>query len=145
MGEQKQRKTLMMELNRTQKRWFSHMQKCAHEVGIPESYRVVIMYLSRNEGANQKKLAEFANKTTAAINRTVKEMSANGYVRIEIDEADMRYTRLYLTEKGMEKAERLKERLRRSDDIITERIGIGTEEELIALLRKICTVIEEEM
>ena len=139
------KKTLMMELGRTHKIWVEHMRKCALEVGIPDSNRMIIMYLSRNPGANQKKLAEFANITTAAINQTVKEMNANGYVRIETDEADLRYTKLFLTDKGMEKAEMLKERLHHSDGVITDVIGIEKEDEIIQLLRKICDVIREDL
>ena len=112
-----------MELGRTHKRWVEHMKKCALEVGIPDSNRMVIMYLYRNPGANQKRIAEFSDKTTAAINQTVKEMTLNGYVRVETDTEDQRYTKLYLTEKGMEKAKLLHERLRRSDEVITSKIS----------------------
>ena len=121
----------MMELSRTQKEWVKHMRKCALEVGIPDSYRMIIMYLSRNPGASQKMLAEFADKTTAAINQTVKEMQANGYIRKETDEADGRYTRLYLTDKGAERSELLRERLRVSDEFITNAIGEEKEKELM--------------
>ena len=128
------RRTLMMAVGRTHKAWVDHMRACALEVGIPESYRPVIMFLSRNEGASQKQLAEFANKTTAAINQTVKEMINDGYIRKECDESDQRYTRLFLTEKGMEKDARLRQKLHNSDDVITSVITKEKEEELISLL-----------
>ena len=139
------RKTLMMALSRTQKEWVKHMRKCALEVGIPESYRTVIMYLSRHPGANQKELAEFSNKTTAAVNQTVKEMQTKEYIRMETDEGDRRYTRLYLTEKGIEKSELLRERLHKSDGVITEMIGKEKEDEIVALLNEVYNVIREEL
>lgn len=118
------------------------MRKCALEVGIPDSYRMIIMYLSRNPGSSQKELAEFASKTTAAINQTVKEMQLNGYIRKETDEKDQRYTKIYLTEKGMEKAELLRGRLRKSDDIITEKMGFENEEKLIEFLDGMAELIK---
>lgn len=121
------------------------MRKCALEVGIPDSYRMIIMFLSRHEGANQKELAEFANKTTAAINQTVKEMQSNGYIKMETDESDRRYTKLYLTEKGLEKSTLLRERLHKSDEVITNIIGREREDEIVALLNYIHRVIKEEL
>ncbi|MBQ7968796.1 MAG: MarR family transcriptional regulator [Clostridia bacterium] len=124
----------MMAIGRIHREWRNHMRKCALEVGIPDSYRMIIMYLSRNPGSSQKELSEFASKTTAAVNQTVKEMQSNGYIRKETDEKDQRYTRLYLTEKGMEKSELLRERLHKSDNIITEKMGFENEEKLIEFL-----------
>lgn len=135
----------MMALGRTQKEWVNHMRKCALEVGIPDSYRMIIMFLSRHEGANQKELAEFANKTTAAINQTVKEMQSNGYIKMETDKSDRRYTKLFLTEKGLEKSALLRERLHKSDDVITNIIGREREDEIVALLNDIHRVIKEEL
>lgn len=137
------RKTLMMALLRTRKEWEKHMRKCALEVGIPESYRPVIMYLSRHPGANQKALAEFSNKTTAAVNQTVKEMQTKEYIRMETDEGDRRYTRLYLTDKGHEKSELLRKRLHKSDGVITEMIGKEKEDEIVALLNEVYIIIRE--
>lgn len=142
---EKRRKALMMALSRTQKEWERHMRKCAMEVGIPDSYRTVMMFLSRHPGANQTMLAEFSDKTTAAINQTVKEMLANEYIRKETDESDQRYTKLFLTEKAREKAALLRERLGQSDDKITAVIGAQKEQELIALLDSLYTVIREDL
>lgn len=136
------RRTVMMAIGRTHREWRNHMRKCALEVGIPDSYRMIIMYLSRNPGSSQKELAEFASKTTAAINQTVKEMQLNGYIRKETDEKDQRYTKIYLTKKGMEKAELLRGRLRKSDDIITEKMGFENEEKLIEFLDGMAELIK---
>lgn len=139
------RRTLMMALSRTQKAWERHMRACALEVGIPDSYRTVILYLSHHPGASQKMLAEFSDKTTAAINQTVKEMLANEYIRKETDGSDQRYTKLFLTDKGCEKAERLHGRLGQSDDKITAVLTAKKEDELIALLDSLYTVIREDL
>ncbi len=66
-------------------------------------------------------------------------------IRKETDVSDQRYTKLYLTEKGQEKADLLFRRLSQSDAIITEKIGADKEKEVIALLTAICTAMEEEL
>lgn len=142
---EKRKKALMMVLSRTHKEWTAHMRKCALEVGIPDSYRPIIMFLSRHSGANQKMLAEFTNTTTASINQTVRKMIENGYLRKETDETDQRFTKLFLTEKGLEKSHLLKKRLSQSDRIITEKIGAEKEEKIISLLNYLCEVIGEEL
>ena len=142
---EKNSRTLMMELYHTNKEWLKHMKNCAHEVGIPEPYRVIIMYLSRTPGASQKELAAYAGKTTAAINQTVKEMEAEGYIRKETDAKDGRYTRLYATDKGMEKATLARERIRQSDERITCALTPEKEKELTELLLQLRRVIEEEL
>ena len=135
----------MMALGRAHRAWGDHMRSVACEIGIPDSYRTVIMFLSRNPGANQKNIAEFSNKTTAAVNQTVKEMIAEGYVEKETDTNDRRYTRLYLTEKGSDVALKMRERLHDSDEKITSLISLEKEEEMIKFLDMISDLIRREM
>lgn len=105
----------------------------------------MIAYLHRHPGANPKNIAEFCNVTTAAVNQTLKDMLAGGYVRKETDEADRRYTKLFLTEKGEEAARRVRERLHISDEVITAAITPEKEEEMIALLEKIHDLIRRDL
>lgn len=142
---ERHRKPLMMAVSRAHKEWMLYMRRCAREVGLPDSFRPMVMFLSRHPGANQKMLADFAETTTAAVNQTVKKMVDCDYVRKEVDPADQRYTRLYLTDVGMEKAEELRRRLAAADDRITARIGAYKEEEMVALLSDLCKSIGEEM
>ena len=115
------------------------------EIGISDSYRAVISYLARQPGANQKNIAEFCNVTTAAINQTLKDMIADGYVKKETDETDRRYTRLFLTEKGEETSGKIREILHRSDEVITSAITPEKETEMIELLDKIYDCIRRDL
>lgn len=139
------KRTVMMAIGRTRRAWVEHTKAVALKIGISDSYRTVISFLSRQPGANQKNIAEFANVTTAAVNQTVKEMVADGYVRKETDENDRRYTRLYLTEKGEETALQVREYLHHSDEVITTVITPEKEAEVIALLDKIYECIRREL
>lgn len=135
------RKTLMRAVGRTRRAWEQHVREIALSAGIPESYRMVIMYLYRHPGAGQRSIAEFAEVTTSAVNQTVKSMLLDGYLSKETDESDKRNSRLYLTEKGEETAGKLREKLDVSDDAITELIGAEKEAELIALLESVAAHI----
>ena len=140
-----EKRSVMMALARTRRAWMNHTKAVAQELGIPDSYRSVISYLHRHPGANQKNIAEFSNVTTAAINQTVKEMIAEGYVEKETDAADKRYTKLFLTEKGRTTATKLREMLHHSDEIITEAITPEKEAEMIALLDTIYNCIRRDL
>ena len=140
-----QNKTLMKAIARTRRAWNNHVKKIALSVGIPDSYRTVIMFLSRKPGANQCNIAEFADVTTSAINQTVKSMLAEGYLRKETDGSDKRHSKLFLTEKGEEAAMKLRERLHTSDDIITALITSEKEAEFIELLDQITDCIRRDL
>lgn len=142
---QEKKRSVMMALSRTRRAWVDHTKAVALEIGIPESYRIVISFLSRHPGANQKQIAEFANITTAAVNQTIKEMIRDGYVQKETDENDRRHTRIFLTEKGQETGKRLQERLFHSDEVITAAISPEKEAEMIELLDKIHDCIRREL
>lgn len=142
---EKRKRTVMMALSRTRRAWMEHTKAVAQEMGIPDSYRAIIMYLLREPGANQKDIADFCNVTTAAINQTVKEMIATGYLEKKTDEQDRRYTKLYLTEKGREIALKLREKLRVSDEVITAAITPEKEAEMIELLDKIQECIRRDL
>lgn len=140
-----EKRRVMMALSRTRRAWTDHTKAVAQEMGIPDSYRPVISYLHRHPGANQKNIAEFSNVTTAAVNQTVKEMIADGYLEKVTDEADKRYTKLFLTRKGNETALKLRERLYHSDEIIAAAITPEKEAEMIELLDKIHDCIRRNL
>lgn len=142
---EKENRRVMMAMARTHRAWLGHTKAVAQELGIPDSYRTVISYLYRHPGDNQKSIAEFANITTAAVNQTVKEMIADGYLEKETDKADKRYTRLFLTEKGNQTAVKLREILHHSDEVISAVITPEKEAEMVELLDKIYDCIRRDL
>ena len=139
------KRTLMMAMARTRRAWNNHVKEVAHSIGIPDSYRMIISFLHRNPGANQRNIAEFADVTTSAVNQTVKSMQEEGYLKKETDDCDKRHSKLFLTEKGELAAEKLRERLSASDTVITELVTLEKEAELIELMDKITDCIRREL
>ena len=139
------KRTLMMAMARTRRAWKNHVKEVAHSIGIPDSYRMVISYLHRNPGANQRNIAEFADVTTSAVNQTVKSMIEEEYLRKETDNCDKRHSKLFLTEKGEAVGNKLRERLSASDEIITDLVTLEKEAELIELMDKITDCIRRDL
>lgn len=141
---QTKKRTAMMAVGKTHFVWEKCNRTAAARLGVPESYLKLILFLSRHPGAGQKEIAEFSHVTTAAVNQTVKEMLAEDYLRKETDETDKRRTRLYLTEKGADAAERMRRSFEERDERITAALTPEKEEELIGLLDRIRACLEEE-
>ena len=74
----------------------------------------------------------------------LKHTLAADYLRKEADETDKRRSRLYLTEKGDNAAERMRQSFEDRDERITAALTPEKEEELIGLLDRTRACLEEE-
>jgi len=135
----------MRAVGRTHRAWNDYIKRITLTEGIPDSYKTVLMFLLRHPGAGQSDIADFALITSSAVNQTVKIMAAEGYLTKEADPGDKRSSRLYLTQKGSEIAERVFERLGEADAAITDKLGKEKEMQLIAILDEIADYIREEL
>lgn len=135
---------LMLTVMHAHKEWQNYMKKLAQESGIPDSYRMIIMYLSRKPGVSQKEIAAFCGTTYAAVSQTIKEMHSGGFIRKEINHEDQRYSMLYLTEKGEECARRILEKIKEADAVITKTLGEEKEREMVREIEKLTEVIRKE-
>jgi len=125
--------------------WNSYVKDVALAEGIPNSYRTVLMFLLRHPGSSQRNIAEFAGITTSAVNQAVKSMQEEDYLRNETDPSDKRNSKLYLTEKGENIAQKLFARLDAADRTITAKIGAEKEAELIAFLDQLADYIRKDL
>ena len=124
--------------------WEKCNRTAASRLGVPESYLKIILFPTRRPGAGQKEIAEFSHVSAEAVNQTVKEMLTAAYLRKEADATDKRRSRLYLTEKGAEVSERMRQSFEDRDARITAALTPEKERELIALLDQVRACLEEE-
>ena len=136
---------LMRMVHCAHREWTNYMKKMALEAGIPESYRLIIMYLAHHPGASQKDLSEFTQKTYAAVSQTIKEMQLAGYLTKSVKTDDQRYAQLCLTEKGMESAGRIRDKINEADRVITSVLTPEKEAEMVRWLERICETIRKGM
>lgn len=133
---------LMRTILRTNKQWTLYRRKISQELGIPDSYRMILMYLNKHPGASQKEIAEFRDITTSSVNQTVKEMLLTGYLEKQTSEEDLRCSKLYLTEKGVQCATQIRQRIEEAEEKVARFITPEKKTEIIELLTALSNQIQ---
>lgn len=86
-----------------------------------------------------------AGITTASVSQTVKEMGLTGYLKKEADDKDLRYVRLYLTEKGEACAKEIREAIHQADARVSAQLTWEKEKHMRELLDELARIIETEL
>ena len=77
----------------------------ADTFGIHRSQHMTLMYISRNENASQKQIAEEFKISAAAVAVTLKKLEAGGFIVRSTAEHDNRQNFINITEKGKQVVE----------------------------------------
>lgn len=139
------KRPLMYTVKQLDKAWIKYLKKNSAELGISDTYRQIIMYLSKNPGASQKDIAEFCNMTGAAVSQTIKEMQMFGFILKQTDEVDQRCYKLYLTDKSLKKVEYIRQKIFEMDSFITKTVTAEKEAEISEILYSLTEVIRKEI
>ena len=100
--------------------------------------------VSLNEGISQKELSEWLYISKSTTAKAVKNLVTHGYIRKEKDQADQRFDRLYLTEKGKEISDQMQQTFGEVVEITTRNLSQDEARQVKAILKKVLnTVIEE--
>lgn len=91
-----------------------------------ESARQIMRVLSHEDGCSQLDLVRKTHLKAPTVSVTLKRMEEEGLVRRESDTADLRITRVYLSEKGREHNRLVHERLHGLDSELMQ--GFSQEE-----------------
>lgn len=132
---------LMLEMKCTARAWDDYIRRLASEAGVPDGYRATLMFIARNPGASQKSVAEHNRVTSAAVSQTVRDMIADGYLYRESDSEDLRASRLFLTEKGREADDRLREKVIAAEQAVGNALTPEEFDETIRILRRVRDVL----
>ena len=132
---------LMLEMKCTARAWDDYIRRLAAEAGVPDGYRATLMFIARNPGASQKSVAEHNRVTSAAVSQTVRDMIADGYLYRESDSEDLRASRLFLTEKGREADDRLREKVIAAEQAVANALTPEEFHETIRILRRVREVL----
>ncbi len=135
----------MREMKETLRDWGDGLKRITTASGVPDLYRPVIMYLFHNPGSTQKDIAAFHRITAASVSRTISEMLVEGYITKVVDSKDGRYLHLYLTEKGTDAANRIRERIQSAEQMVIDAITPEKEAEMLDCLEKIREAIAREL
>lgn len=75
--------------------------------GITRVQWIALYYIGENEGITQKQLAQMLDSKESSIVRLIDRMEKEEIVKREKDTSDRRITKLYLTQKGVQKREEI--------------------------------------
>lgn len=118
-------------LHRTQ------LNKASAENGLYYGQLPILEYIRSNGGCTQTEIATAMNVTASSIATSVKRMENAGLIVKATDSSDMRYNRLEISKKGIERSRECKKKF---NEIDLNMFGVLTEEE-----QKIFTVCLEKM
>lgn len=82
-----------------------HLAQELKKIGLTTVKSILLVGLYRNEGTNQCALAAKLSLDTAAASRGLRTLELEGMIRKEVDEANRRNFKVFLTEAGRLKAE----------------------------------------
>lgn len=82
-----------------------HLAQELKKIGLTTVKSILLVGVYRNEGTNQCALAAKLSLDTAAASRGLRTLELEGMIRKEVDEANRRNFKVFLTEAGRLKAE----------------------------------------
>ena len=109
------------------------------------SARLMLMHLSRNDGATQSELARVTRMKAPTISVALRNMEAEGLVERVADGDDGRVTHVYITEKGRRVDGENFARFQQVDSIMMEGISESEAEALVATLLKMRANLAKEL
>lgn len=101
-----------------------------NEMGLFSGQQDIILFLLENEGATVSRCAKHLGVTNATASISVKRLEHSGFLIKKADESNARITNLYLTEKGRNVPEYIREKMDYQEKYITKGM---TEEEVYIL------------
>ena len=109
------------------------------------SARLMLMHLSRNDGATQSELARVTRMKAPTISVALRNMEADGLVERAADGDDGRITHVYITEKGRQADSENLARFQQVDSIMMEGISEPEADALVATLCKMRENLAKEL
>ena len=117
--------------------WVRYFEQRAAQLGMSLSQCKVLVFLSRNEGTTQAKLAELSDTDPMTLVRTLDRMERDGWIERRPDPADRRAYRLHLkpaSEPVLEEIQRIGDKVRNE-----ALVGISADEreQMMKLLERV--------
>lgn len=106
------------------------------KLGVQNGYRQLLFHLSRMDGVSQLELARATHLKAPTVSVTLKNMEADGLVERKGDINDLRIIHVYLTDKGRQTDDKIREIHHMLDSRMTEGISQEELDALVATLTK---------
>lgn len=125
-----------MMTNEVSKLFRDIINRDVEKLGVQNSYRQLLFHLSRKDGVSQLELARATHLKAPTVSVTLKNMEADGLVERKGDINDLRIIHVYLTDKGRQTDDKIREIHHMLDSRMTEGISQEELDTLVATLTK---------
>lgn len=132
---------LMSMMHHITRHHFNHIHVALSEYDVYPGQPPLMFSLARRNGQSQRELAEQLDIKAATLTVMIQRMEKNGLVRRESDPEDQRISRIYMTDKGFETLQVVRETL----DRLEQQAVAGFTEEEIHLLRGLLSRIKHNV
>ena len=102
-----------------------------------KSGREILRELAKKDGRTQLELVKATHLKAPTISVVLQKLEKQGFVRRTPDKYDLRATRVFLTEKGIELDNTMKKRIKEEEALAMENLTDKEYDTLITLLEKI--------
>jgi len=120
--------------------------RAEHEqVNMQSSCRHLLFHLSIHNGCTQLQLAKLTHLKPPTVSVTLQKMEHDGYVTRRSDENDLRQTLVFLTDKGREYNQKIRNRIHELENIVMNDITADEKEVLMKLLSRMRDNLTEEL
>lgn len=106
---------------------------------IKSGYRNIIMVLGKEDGVSQLSIAKANGLKPSTISIGLKRMEHDGYITRVNDPQDMRMSRVYLTDKGREIANRAYETMEAVYNVLLQGISDEEQNAVVSAIEKMKT------
>ena len=113
-------------------------------IGAQKAFGHILMHIYHHNGINQSELAKNMNFSAPAVSVTVQKLVDYGLVERETDTSDRRNFCIYLTEKGVEMTEKIRQTFQTCERLLVNDFSADQIDMLRTLFKKMYTNISEE-
>ena len=125
-----------MMTNEVSKLFRDIINRDVEKLGVQNSYRQLLFHLAKKDGVSQLELARATHLKAPTVSVTLKNMEADGLVERKGDINDLRIIHVYLTEKGRQTDDKIRELHHLLDSKMTDGISQEELDALVATLTK---------
>lgn len=129
-------KNAMMLIHDTSKTFKEIMRKKCEAVGISDRYRLILLFLGRNDGSTQLDIVNWTKLKAPTISLTLQMMEEDGLIKRVINENDKRNVNIFLTDIGKNMIDKIIVLIHETEDILFNGIDKKDIQLLEEVLRK---------
>lgn len=100
-------KNAMMLIHDTSKTFKEMMRKKGEQVGIPDRYRLILLFLNRHDGSTQLDICKWTKLTAPSISLTLQKMEEEGLIKRVVAAEDKRNMNIFITDDGRKMVDKI--------------------------------------